>query len=233
VLGAIGRVLTTLDELGLTSSTAVIVHADHGQSLKEHDYFGHGRNVFDATARIPMIVRAPGRIPAGRRDSALARNVDILPTVLALLRLPDPVQGDGIDLFSASGGAPRETYIETYLSGTWLFSDLIADDTRVAFRRLGLRTPEWKFVINDPIQFVDKESQPLDPSFRRYYSEALYDLAADPGETRNRRMEHPEVAERLRQRVFDLQSLGQTKSQPMALDDGTRDKLKALGYLGE
>jgi membrane-anchored protein YejM (alkaline phosphatase superfamily) len=51
----IGRALDTLDAERLTSRTAVIVHADHGQSLTEHDYFGgHGRNIIDPTAHIPL-----------------------------------------------------------------------------------------------------------------------------------------------------------------------------------
>jgi arylsulfatase A-like enzyme len=233
---AIGRVLATLDELGLAADTAVIVHADHGQSLMEHDYFGHGRNVYDPTAHIPLIIRAPEHVPAGRRDALIARNVDILPTVLALLKIPNPVQSDGVDLFARPPGADPSAYVETYLSGTWLFADRLGDenDTRIGYRRLGIRTAHWKYVMNDPIPMLDSPDAPFDDAFhRRYYTEELYDLTADPGETRSVTLQRRDVAEHLRQAILTLHSVAPTKSEAMPLDYATRDKLKALGYLAE
>ncbi len=228
----IGRVLATLDALGLADDSVLIVHADHGQSLTEHGYFGHGRNVFDPTARIPLLVRAPDRVPPGRRDPLIARNVDILPTILALLQVQNPPRVDGIDLFAPRPQGEPSTYIETYLSATWLFSEMVDPQRRVGFRRLALRTAQWKFVINDPIPFMDRPAEPLDEQIRRRnYQVALYDLTADPAETRNRLGDHPALGEQFRQQIFDLQTVGATKSEPIELDEATRDKLKALGYL--
>lgn len=232
----IGRVLKALDDLKLGNDTMVVLHADHGQSLTEHGYFGHGRNIFDPTAHIPLIIRYPGHVPAGHRDLGIARNVDILPTVLAALHVPSSVSGDGSDLFGPRGNPDDAwTYIETYLSGTRLFSDLVDEksDLRLGFRRLGIRTTRWKYVINDPIAFVDSD-EPLDEALhRRYYSDALYDLSVDPGETSNCVLANRPIAERFRQRVFDLQSHGTTQSAPMPMNDTTKERLRALGYLGE
>jgi arylsulfatase A-like enzyme len=233
----IGRVLATLDELGLTKKTAVIVHADHGQSLTEHGYFGHGRNILDPTAHIPLIVREPGRVSPGGRDSILARNVDIFPTVLALLDVPNPVAGDGANLFGIRPAAETASaYIETYLSGTRLFADVVDEKSnfRLGFRRLGMRTARWKYVINDPISFVDSEDEALpDDLRRRYYSEELYDLVADPGELSNVRNANPAIGEDFHKRVFAIQALAQTKTAPMPMDPTTRERLRALGYLGD
>lgn len=231
--GEIGRVLAALKSLGIDEDTAIVVHADHGQSLMEHDYFGHGRNVLDPTARIPLIVHAPGRVPAGRRDATLARNVDILPTLLELLGIPRPPGLDGRDLFGAVGSADPTAYIETYLSATWLFADEKADH-RIGFRRLGLRTARWKYVINDPVPFVDRPSPPIDADTRRrFYFEELFDLAADPGETRNVIAEHHDVASTMRNEIMRLHRTATTGTEVMPLDDETREKLKALGYLAE
>jgi arylsulfatase A-like enzyme len=233
----IGRVLATLDQLDLSRQTAVILHADHGQSLMEHGYFGHGRNIFDPTARIPLIIRAPDRVAPGVRDTTLARNVDILPTVLALIGSPNPVAGDGTNLFEPRPDrADAETYLETYLSATKLFSDLVdaRSDLRLGFRRLGLRTSRWKLVINDPVPFVDTAPEPLDEALRRrHYSEQLYDLTADPGETVNVADANTATADALRGRVHDQQTRGSTQSAPMPMNATTRERLKALGYVGE
>lgn len=235
----IGRVLATVRELGLDANTAVVVHADHAQSIREHDYFGHGRNVFDPTAHIPLIMRLPGRIPAGRRDGTLARNVDILPTLLELLGVPRPPRLDGRDLFGSVPSADPSVYIETYLSATRLFADVIdpQTDTRLGYRRLAVRTERWKYVINDPIPFVDSvdpSPAPIDePTRQKFYSAALYDLRADPGERRNVITEHADVVKTLHEELFRLHATPPTGAVAMPMGDETREKLKALGYLAE
>lgn len=54
---AIGRVLRFLDESGLTDETLVILHSDHGESLGEHGYVGHGRFLYEDNLRVPLIDR--------------------------------------------------------------------------------------------------------------------------------------------------------------------------------
>lgn len=235
---AIGRVLDALDELRLTDHTVVIVHADHGQSLGEQDYFGHGRNVYDATQRIPLIIRAPGLGPRGERVHGLARNVDLLPTILDVTSMPIPASLDGASLRSAlTGSVPRErvsTYVETYLSATSLFSDLVdpATGLQVGFRRVGVRSEDWKYVINDPIPLVDRDIALPEEVRRKYYSTELYDLNADPGETTNVVAQHADLDEHFRNEVWDQQR-SRDLTQPIVLDESTRDRLRALGYLAD
>ncbi|MEW5978594.1 MAG: sulfatase [Acidobacteriota bacterium] len=81
----LGRLLDTLDELGLRDSTLVVVTSDHGESLGEHGYVGHGRHLSEAIIRVPLIMRWPGVIPAGRTISAQATLVDLAPTVVDLV----------------------------------------------------------------------------------------------------------------------------------------------------
>ncbi|MEO7438765.1 MAG: sulfatase [Candidatus Binatia bacterium] len=230
----IGRVLDALDDLWLTRNTVVIVHADHGQSLMEHDYFGHGQHVFDATAHIPLIVRAPGLVQLGKRDARLARNVDILPTVLGLLGVPNPIAGDGTNLFMADPKPDAAAYIETYLSATRLFADVIdpATDARLGFRRMAMRTSRWKLVINDPIPLIDEPDGPVPDDLRRlYYKAELYDLTTDPEETIDRILEQPALAEELRLAIWREQATEPTGSDDMPMNSTTRERLKALGYL--
>lgn len=75
-------------------STLILLVSDHGESLGEHDYWGHGRNLYENTLHIPMGVVWPGRIEPMSIE-APAMITDLAPTVLGLLRLdvPDFFQG--------------------------------------------------------------------------------------------------------------------------------------------
>jgi len=94
----IGILLDTLDDLGLTSSTAVAVIGDHGWQLGEHDTWAKMTN-FELGVRIPMIVRAPWKAKSvGKVSRVLAEAVDLYPTLAALAGLPDPrAEGEGIN----------------------------------------------------------------------------------------------------------------------------------------
>jgi arylsulfatase A-like enzyme len=235
----VGRLLQAIDVAGLSDRTAIILHADHGQSLNQHDYFGHGRYVFDDCQHVPLIIRPPRPLPRGLRVAHLVRNLDIMPTVLALARIAPEGALDGTSLLGALRGealqTPEETYVETYLSANRLFADVIdADtDTRLGFRRVGFRTPQWKFVINDPVPFGDMEDPPpvSEEMHQLYYSEELYDLTSDPAELKNVLALHPDVANTLRKRVWETQP--PTKDAPGALPitGTTRERLKSLGYV--
>ena len=80
----IGKLLAELDNLGLRDSTLVALTADHGESLGEHGYVGHGRRLFEGIVHIPLILRYPGTIPAGRVIPQAASLLDLTPTVLDL-----------------------------------------------------------------------------------------------------------------------------------------------------
>jgi arylsulfatase A-like enzyme len=232
----VGRVLETLDALDLTARTAVVLHADHGQSLLEHSYFGHGRYLYDTVARVPLIVRWPGRVAAGQRVQRLVRNIDIFPTILEIAGVPAPAADGASLLAAADGDRGGGTYIETYLSTTWLFADVDASvpGGRVGIRRLAYRTLHWKYVVNDPVMLFDRPDSPVPEALRRrYYSEELYDVDADSAETVNVLPAHPEIADALRSAVQTQQASTATKTAPMALDDSVRARLRELGYLAD
>jgi arylsulfatase A-like enzyme len=237
----VGRVLKALDDLGLTARTAVVLHADHGQSLTEHEYFGHGKYLYDPVQHVPLLMRLPGGLRAGVRVQRLVRNIDLFPTILdvAQVKLTVPVDGGSLlPLIAGKGnGEPEETYVETYLSANRLFADYIGptNDIPLGFRRLGIRTPEWKFIVNDPIPLVDEDDpSPVTPEMRaQYYSQELYDLRADPGETRNVNDAHRDVAAAFWNKLMDYQTRRGPGSEKMQLDDASRERLRSLGYLAD
>lgn len=79
-----GKLFETLDSLGLRDSTLVVLTADHGESLGEHDYIGHGRYLYEDVIRIPLIVRLPGQVEAGKVITTPVSILDIAPTIVDL-----------------------------------------------------------------------------------------------------------------------------------------------------
>ena len=126
---SIGRVLKSLDDLGLADNTLVVFTSDNGATFEAgnkgaswfHDsnrpYRGQKRSLEEGGIRVPGIVRWPGHVPAGRKSEALINNIDILPTFLAAATAgdakPDPAwKVDGLnmlDVFAGKATAPDRT----------------------------------------------------------------------------------------------------------------------------
>jgi arylsulfatase A-like enzyme len=237
---AVGRLLDELRSMALLDRTFVVVHADHGQSLNEHQYFGHGKFLYDEVLRVPLIMRYPAQIAAGARVRSMARNVDIVPTVLAAAGAPADGGLPGRSLLPAiisdDDFAEGETYCETYLSATEAFATRVGIDgqrTALGFRRMGLRSPRWMFIRNEPWPFIDqRDPQPIaDAVRRRLTSEELYDMAADPRQSANLVADHPETATTLRTRLAAYQSLEHESGGFRPVDERDIEKLRSLGYV--
>ena len=85
----LGRVLSYLDEAGLSESTLVIYMGDNGFALGEHGFYDK-RDAFEESIRVPMLAYAPGMITAGTKVEQMVQNIDIAPTVLAAAGVPTP-----------------------------------------------------------------------------------------------------------------------------------------------
>lgn len=102
----LGRMLGFLRKQDLYDDTAVLFTSDHGESLGEHDYyFEHGWFVYDATLRVPLVLKPPGA-PDGNRRAVVEQvsNIDTLPTLLALAGLVPPAGLPGHDLLAGTTG---------------------------------------------------------------------------------------------------------------------------------
>lgn len=107
-----GRVLAAVNELGMREDTIVIFTADHGNMLGERNRMFKGV-MYESSARVPLLVRAPGRVPAGRVNDAVLDNATLIPTLLDLAGLPVPVglQGKSLaPLMRGQGPAPEAAY---------------------------------------------------------------------------------------------------------------------------
>lgn len=112
----VGKLLGELAALGLGDSTLVVLLSDHGESLGEHGYVGHGRHLYENIVRIPLIFRWPGVIPAGKVIAGEVSLVDVAPTMveLAVERFSGPLDprapfsGQSFARSLEPGGPPPE-----------------------------------------------------------------------------------------------------------------------------
>lgn len=156
----VGRVLAALDAAGLAKDTLVIFASDQGSAFGQHGLWGNSSwgtpyPAYNANMQIPLIVRQPGRIPAGRRSDHTVNEFDLLPTILDYLGLADRVIADTpgrshARLLRGTPGSDEQPVFFEYIT------------TRV------IQTREWKYIK----RFLDAPDE-------------LYDLVRDPGETRN------------------------------------------------
>jgi arylsulfatase A-like enzyme len=253
---ALGRLLDGLDASGLGEDTLVVFHADHGESLGENGLIGHGQLLNDASMRIPLIMRYPPAIAPGVRVSQLARNVDILPTVLDVVGIASDRELSGESLLPLVGSAAtrgwaavrerfrgeRVAYMETYYPAHVAFATPVTlpdgQKVKVGLIRRGVQTRDWKYLRSDPhpVMDVDPGSRPEVPQelVAELVREELYHLSGRSGEKRDVAKQHPDVVEELRalfERHLEAERVA-APSVPAEVDPEMKLRLKSLGYSG-
>lgn len=223
---AIGELLAALDEGGRLDDAVTVVTADHGESLGEHRYFfDHGRFGFETCLHVPLILRAPGRIPAGS-DPAPVELIGLAPTLLELAGVPLDgdrwMQGRSLARRWERGGEAPEGHVYAYAEAGYA--------TEERWQKI-IRDERFKLIYAPYAadqRHIGGHRQPF----------ALYDLQADPGEVVNLMGGEEADFHRL---VAELKRWWQPRSFDVMVDDGTdaeapmseetRQQLEALGYL--
>jgi arylsulfatase A-like enzyme len=114
----LGEVLAALERTGQREHTLIVVAADHGESLGEHGESTHGFLVYQSTLRVPLLFCGPG-FPHRAPDPRVARLIDVVPTVLAALDLPDAMHTQGVSLLSEDPGAAYAESLYAYHHLGW------------------------------------------------------------------------------------------------------------------
>lgn len=130
----IGRMLRELDASGALENTIVVIHADHGEEFWEHGGYEHGHSQYREVLHVPLIVRFPGKVPAGMRVSSRVRSMDLFPTLLELTGIDVPSGIDAQSLLPLLDGKrhpPRDVVSEFLLWSNHEFKAFIHDDAKL------------------------------------------------------------------------------------------------------
>lgn len=202
-----GRLLSALPR----ENTIIVFLGDHGESLYEHDYLGHGRRIYQDNLHVPLMVRAPDLTP--RRERAPVRILDVAPTLLGLGGLAHDPNLPGRDLLREPPPSDNLRFVETYggavpkLPG---FKVLMGD-----------RPPTCRGVLHDGWKLIVGHN-----------SVELYRLPDDPGELHNLVGNEPERVKELQEalRAWDMRH-PLHKANATRLSPEDEAALQSLGYL--
>lgn len=205
----VGHLLDTLDDLNLTRSTLVVIVGDHGEGLGAHGESQHGTFLYDTTLRVPLLMRCPGKIPAGRVVEAPVRTIDVAPTILDLVEVPRWEHAQGVSLVGMLRGEQAAAEVAAYAESLEAHANWELSILR------SITMGEWKYILAPRAE--------------------LYDLRADTGESRNLVLDQPQRAAGLRADLRQL--LAEAPPLPdvdvdVVLTPGEVALLESLGYVG-
>ena len=216
----VGELLTTLEELGVADNTIVIFTSDNGPETTSvihmradygHDgarpWRGVKRDSWEGGHRVPVLVRWPGKVNANTTSAQLTSLTDVMATVAAIIgvKLPDNAAEDSFSLLPAllsEDQVPIRPYLLQQAFG--------------GQRTLSIRRGDWKYLDhtgsggnryeNDPglKPFLLPDTAPDAPS-------QLYNLATDPGETKNLSFERPEIVTELKALLEQSKATGRSR----------------------
>ncbi|MCC6359160.1 MAG: sulfatase [Phycisphaerales bacterium] len=161
----IAELIAGLKSRGLWEDALVVLVSDHGESFAEHLYWEHGLEQYQTTLHVPLVVRWPKIVPAGKRVGAAVRTMDITPTLLEMLAISKEGSfAQGVSLVKAMQGAADAPKPLVYSEAAK------RDDIEIEAVVEG----DWKLIVST-IRANGELAKPVE----------LYDLKSDPGETTN------------------------------------------------
>jgi choline-sulfatase len=201
----VGRLIRYLKSHQLYDRSTIILLSDHGEGLGDHGEQEHGLFLYDEAIHVPLIVKPASNLGAGRRVTNAVQHIDIVPTILDLVKAPVPgnLRGRSLrPLVDGTGQLPEQAVYSEALYARYHFgwSELTAlTDGRYRF----IKAPR----------------------------EELYDLDRDPHERQNIAGDRPQASQALGSALTRL--IGGTPIQaPAAVSADARERLQALGYVG-
>ncbi|MCS1351116.1 sulfatase [Mechercharimyces sp. CAU 1602] len=177
---AIGEVIATLKRLQIFEDTLLLLVADHGEGMGDHQIYFNHHSLYDSMIHVPFMLCYPRQFPQHKRIPALVEQADITPTILTLANIQPPRH------FTPMDGKPLIPLIHERKKEIHPF--VISCEANWHLKR-SIRTHKWKL-----IQAFDKDAYG-NPRFE------LYDLVNDPLENSNLAAKHPQIVKTLHRQM--------------------------------
>jgi len=206
---AIGKFFAYLKQQALYDPALILAASDHGESFGEHGEYTHGYFIYDTTLLVPLIIKPPrGSGITSRPIEAPVRTIDIAPTVLQFLGIAPPASMQGSGLLSLISGKTTTSSTDVTYCETYYPNEFGWSALRA------LRSGRFKY-IDAP-------------------KPELYDLVADPQETRNLYQTKQAMAHELKSQFETLVARVTPKatSPRPQVSPADIETLASLGYVG-
>jgi len=201
----VGRLVKYLKSHQLYDRSTIVLLSDHGEGLGDHGEQEHGLFVYDEAIHVPLIIKQESNAGAGRRIKDLVQHIDLVPTILDLVKAPKV-------------GSLRGRSLKPVLEGTGtlqppsIYSEALYGRYHFGWSELTAITDERYRYIKAP-------------------REELYDLTADPGERTKLAAQRPQPRQALRS-ALDRVAAAAEIPPPSEVSADARERLQSLGYVG-
>ncbi|MHC4215013.1 MAG: sulfatase [Planctomycetota bacterium] len=204
----VSELIADLKDSGIWDNSYVIITADHGEELQEHGYWDHGYTLYQTELHVPLIMCLPGGCSAGKRIKTTVRLIDIMPTLLDELGIPDVAGMQGHSFKDAISGHQTIQCVPAF-----------SEAVKVAPLKKSLYFGDWKLIITK-----DRKTH------------ELYNISDDPMEQKNVFAQNPEQARKLNgllreQRKQNYRLALKTEAAELSTTREQYEKLKSLGYV--
>jgi choline-sulfatase len=218
-----GTIIKNLKKSGIFEKTIVILTADHGEELWDHNGFEHGHSLYNEVLHVPLIIKYSSLLPA-KRIKSYVQLADLFPTILSMTRIRDDFNLRGKNL-------TPNILNNNPINHTLFFEDILYGAEKKAVLKDG-----WKLIENTGMKFK-KSLDPLGDLMKRRHPEhkkgfELYNINKDFQEKNNLINEFTQIRNNLRRhlRSFNTRSSAYQKFKRSNLKKKL-DDLKSLGYI--
>ena len=201
----VGRLVQYLKSHQLYDRSTIVLLSDHGEGLGDHGEQEHGLFVYDEAIHVPLIIKQDSNAGAGRRIKDLVQHIDLVPTILDLVKAPGAGNLHGRSLKPLLEGTGK-------LPPPSIYSEALYARYHFGWSELTALTDERYRYIKAP-------------------REELYDLERDPRERTNIAEARAQPRQALRT-ALDRVAAGAAIQPPSEIPADARERLQALGYVG-
>jgi len=227
----VARLLERLRTLDLDRRTLVVFTADHGEEFLDHGRMFHGQSVYGELTQVPLMMRWPGVLPAGRVVEEVVQTIDLMPTLLEISGLKPPAEAQGQSLVPLLGvGGGTQASIQAWRARPAISEKAVTNPSKGAAP--APHDTEAHAIVEGGWKLVHNTVRPRGgPEFE------LFDFAKDSLNLRDVAGEHPDVVQRLSKQLEGWRQMARSArlkadaEATQGLSQQQLERLRSLGYI--
>jgi arylsulfatase A-like enzyme len=211
----IQKVVRYIDQQELADDTLLILTADHGEGLGQHNHLHHGMFLYEEAMRVPLVIRWPQKVPAGLRIANRVELLDLSPTILDIAGVQAKnanYQGRSLKTLLSNPSQSRQS--RPIFLQRRLYENEKYKGKPIVGEKLAVLIDQWKYIEALKEKSVE-----------------LYDLSSDPAELNDISRDHPDKVRRFSLMIQDWRKKHGKEKYDQSMSKEDIEALKALGYV--